>query len=272
MNRRLSSISANKDIFDEAAPTYQEALDRAGYHHKLEFDENVEDRTKKRKRKRNITYFNPPFNLDVKTKVGREFLKIVDSSFPVGNPLHGKLTRQNLKISYSTTSNMRSQVSRHNSRLLSGRDVGAGAGDDEQLDPCVCTQFVCPLNGRCEVRNCVYQATVSSDDGRTETYVGVTKHFKQRYGGHRSDFAHPENRLKTTLSKYIWKLKDENKNFNITWSIIDRGSLYNINNRRCSACVREKFHIIFDNPTLNRCSEIFNTCRHRLLELLKKQK
>ena len=38
VNRRLSSISSNKDVFDAAAPTYQEALDRAGYNHKLEFD------------------------------------------------------------------------------------------------------------------------------------------------------------------------------------------------------------------------------------------
>ena len=51
VNRRLSSISSNKDVSDAAAPTYQEALDRAGYNHKLEFIENVADNDGKKKEK-----------------------------------------------------------------------------------------------------------------------------------------------------------------------------------------------------------------------------
>ena len=261
-------------MVNAAAPPYQEAPERAGYQHKLEFAENVADNDGKRKRKqkRDITFFNPPFNLDVKTKIGREFLKIVDSSFPVGNPLHGKLNRHNLKISYSTTSNMRSLISRHNTRLLSGAGAGAGAVP-EQLDPCVCRDFPCPLDGNCEVHNCIYQATVNSDDGRTETYVGVTNYFKKRFVAHRATFnRRPDPDKGTTLSSYIWKLKDENKQFNVTWKIIDRGPTYNPITKKCLLCIRESFHIIFDNPTLNRRTELFNPCRHRLSELLCKQK
>ena len=63
-------------MVNAAAPPYQEAPERTGYQHKLEFAENVADNDGKRKRKqkRDITFFNPPFNLDVKTKIGREFL------------------------------------------------------------------------------------------------------------------------------------------------------------------------------------------------------
>ena len=93
--------------------------------------------------------------MDVKTKVGREFLKIIDSSFPVGNPLHGKLTRHNMKLAYSTSTNMRSQLSKHNARLLNADQV-------DQVRPCSCTWFECPLNGLCESDNVVYQATISS--------------------------------------------------------------------------------------------------------------
>ena len=76
-------------MFDSAAPPYQEALARAGYTHKLEFNENegTTNERKKRKRKRNVLYFNAPFNMNVESKVGRDFLKIIDTSFPVGNPL-----------------------------------------------------------------------------------------------------------------------------------------------------------------------------------------
>ena len=36
VNKRLSSISSNREVFEAAAPTYKEALDRAGYNHNLE--------------------------------------------------------------------------------------------------------------------------------------------------------------------------------------------------------------------------------------------
>ena len=38
VNRRLSRISANKEVFDSAVPPYQEALDKSGYSHVLEFE------------------------------------------------------------------------------------------------------------------------------------------------------------------------------------------------------------------------------------------
>ena len=62
VQKRLSGISANKEVFDAAAPDYQSALKEAGYKHKLEFDETVHDinnntERKKKRRKRNLTYF-----------------------------------------------------------------------------------------------------------------------------------------------------------------------------------------------------------------------
>ena len=78
VQKRLSSLSSNKEIFDAAAPPYQEALNRAGYKHKLEFEEPTNQQgKKKRQRKRNISYFTPPYNTNVKTRIGKEFLKII---------------------------------------------------------------------------------------------------------------------------------------------------------------------------------------------------
>ena len=262
VNKRLSSISANREVFDEAAPPYQEALDRAGYNHKLEFAENVvadnnNNGRKKRNRNRKIIYFNPPFNLDVETKIGREFLKIIDKSFPVGNPLRSKLTRHNMKLSYSTTTNMRGQISRHNTKLLAGDTV-------EQVDPCVCRDFPCPLNDLCETRNVIYQASVTTtDDGHSEHYVGVTNHFKSRFGGHRSDLNHSEGRKNSTLAKYVWDLKDAGRQFDVNWRIIDRGATWSNVTRRCQLCDKEKFYIIYKRDM---------ACRHRLTNLLRKAK
>ena len=38
INQRLCRISANEDIFKNAAPPYQVALEKSGYKHKLKFE------------------------------------------------------------------------------------------------------------------------------------------------------------------------------------------------------------------------------------------
>ena len=41
INRRLSSISASKEVFDRAVPPYQDALTKAGYNFQLQYDEQI---------------------------------------------------------------------------------------------------------------------------------------------------------------------------------------------------------------------------------------
>ena len=92
INRRLSTISASKEIFDKAAPTYQAALNKSGYKFKLDFEEvsisNEGGGKQAKKRTRNIIWFNPPFSRAVMTNVGKTFLQLMDKHFPPGNPLH----------------------------------------------------------------------------------------------------------------------------------------------------------------------------------------
>ena len=37
VNNRLSRISSNREVFNEAAPEFQEALDKSGYAHELNY-------------------------------------------------------------------------------------------------------------------------------------------------------------------------------------------------------------------------------------------
>ena len=76
VNKRLSTISANSEIFNNAAPIYQEALKKSGYTYQLKFDPNTSTKASKKRhtRKRTITWFNPPFSKNVKTNVGGNFL------------------------------------------------------------------------------------------------------------------------------------------------------------------------------------------------------
>ena len=53
-NKRISSISSNEEIFNSAAPVYQEALRASGYDHELKFEpQNEPSQRKKRTRTRN---------------------------------------------------------------------------------------------------------------------------------------------------------------------------------------------------------------------------
>ncbi|KAK3749995.1 hypothetical protein QZH41_000415 [Actinostola sp. cb2023] len=54
INRRLSDISSDEDVFNEAAPVYQEALRKSGYTHKLEYKPKTPTPTPKRNRHRNL--------------------------------------------------------------------------------------------------------------------------------------------------------------------------------------------------------------------------
>jgi len=100
-----------------------EALVKSGYSYELKFDPTAgqSEHKKKRNRKRKIIWFNPPFNHDVKTNVGYEFLKIVKECFPPGHKLHKILNKNTIKISYSTMPNMDQIMSNHNNIILKNR-------------------------------------------------------------------------------------------------------------------------------------------------------
>ena len=135
---------------------------------------------------------------------------------------------------------------------------------------------VCPVEGSCLTRSVVYRATVTeSGSGNVETYTGATGgRFKDRFNQHNNDFKKEKNRSKTTLASHIWNLKDNNKQYQIRWSIIDKARVFNPTNRKCRLCLKEKKQILYNQmgSTLNKRNEIFNTCMHRKQKLLEKVK
>ena len=87
-------------VLDAVKTPYQEALNKSGHKYKLEYSPAQELPASRKNRRKPETWFNPPFSLNVKSRVGQEFLVLVDTSFPPSNPLHKLFTRQTLKISY----------------------------------------------------------------------------------------------------------------------------------------------------------------------------
>ena len=146
IEKRLSYLSSNKVIFDEQKYTYEEALRKSGYKTKLEFQDTTHNKPK-RTRRRNIIWVTPPFTLSVKTDVGAKFIALIVKHFPKGSKLNKYFNRSTIKISYSTTSNVKRHIDNHNSKALSNSD------DQTQERTCNCKNLQvvpCPLQGECQ--------------------------------------------------------------------------------------------------------------------------
>ena len=147
-------------------------------------------------------------------------------------------------------------------------------GPKTQDEKCNCRKKEeCPMPGKCQTTSLIYQASVKTDE-KTETYVGLTVNsFKKRYSGHKSSFKHNKRRHETTLSKYIWDLKDKNVDYTLSWTILARAQPFTKVTGLCHLCTREKHFIIFkpDLCTLNSRNELLSSCRHKRANLLAMQ-
>ena len=112
-----------------------------------------------------------------------------------------------------------------------------------------------------------YQATVKeSESNNTEIYIGLTADpFKARYNYQTKYFRHKKYINDSALAKYIWKLKDKNKSYTISWKIIDRRKPFNPSSTVCQLCTREKYYLIYrpELCTLHNNSELGSHCHHK---------
>ena len=122
----------------------------------------------------------------------------------------------------------------------------------------------CPLSGNCLQQCLIYKATVTSAN-KVTSYIGACEpEFKTRLNNHTKSFKKRKYETETELSKYIWKLKDENEQFEIAWEMIATESPYKCGTRHCNLCLTEKLLIMkaAPNSLLNSRNEIVSKCRH----------
>ena len=79
LSKRMSDISCNSDHFYKAAPDYDTALKISGFNENIKY---LPSQPKERNRKRQIIWFNPPYSVNVKTNVGKLFIRLTDKHFP----------------------------------------------------------------------------------------------------------------------------------------------------------------------------------------------
>ena len=84
-------------------------------------------------------------------------------------------------------------------------------------------------------------------------------------------FKHESKKNDPELSKHLWQLKEQEKDFAISWKILAKAKSYSNLTKRCNLCNTEKFYILYkpDMTTLNKRNELVSTCRHKRKFLLK---
>ena len=168
VNERLGNISSNNKVFEEAKGEYVKALSASGYSEELIYIEKKDITNKPRSnRKRNIIWYNQPFNQGLKTDFGHKFLNLVRKHFRRDHKLHPIINKNNVKLSYSTTRNMKKIVQNHNMILKNTIE--------ENLPNCSCPKTKkdqCPLQNRCLDKCIVYKATVTKSN---KFYIGITE-------------------------------------------------------------------------------------------------
>ena len=259
ISKRVSEISSNEAVFNNAKNIYNTALKSSGFNETLSYTPSTENnREKSHNRKRKIIWYNPPFSKNVKTNIGKMFFKLIKKHFPKENPLSKIFNKNTLKLSYSCMKNMSSIISSHNKTILEPNVDETGCNCKHKLE--------CPVENKCLTKKVIYKAEVKNNKNEdTKIYIGLSENsFKERYRNHTKSFRHDKYKNETVLSKYIWDLKENDAMPIVKWSFIKtiKGKL---NSNNCSLCLIEKFNIINlldDKNLLNKKSEFISKCRH----------
>ena len=154
ISRRLSDNSPNIDIFNKYKHVYDNALKSSGYRHTREYTPR---KSKPKHRNWNITLFNPPYNKCVTPNIGSGFLNLISKHFPNHSPQAKFFHKNNIKVSYSCTSNISQIIKGHNKKI---KTIHSNTHLNKQ---CNCRdKETCPLLGNCQQKNVVYRATVKN--------------------------------------------------------------------------------------------------------------
>ena len=78
ISNQISENLCNKNRFDKAAPDYNIALKKGKFNGNVTYTSSP---SKLQTRKRQIIWFSPPYRVNMKTKVVKIFMRLVDKHF-----------------------------------------------------------------------------------------------------------------------------------------------------------------------------------------------
>ena len=109
INKSLNNLSSNQEPFNCIIHNYQSALEFTNNKFNLTYEKS-DKKSKKAQKKKNI-YFNSPFSMTVATKIGNEFLNLVNKHFDANHPYQNFFTGRNTQyIFYNCMENLKTMI------------------------------------------------------------------------------------------------------------------------------------------------------------------
>ena len=125
---------------------------------------------------------------------------------------------------------MKNLIKQHNAKILKSQE-------HTEKRSCNCrVKTNCPLDGKCSHECIVYQANVVVKNECKEYFGTAEGKFKFRCNNHPMSFRQKKLVNDLELSKHLWKLTEENDDYNLQWSVLVYASLYKCETRKCD-CV-----------------------------------
>ena len=120
VSKTINNLSADETTFNKPRDLYNNALAESELKHNITFQKQHNTSTvtnDTKNRKRNITWPNPPFSLNVSTNIGKKFFTLLGKHFPKTHRLHKLFNPNNVKVSYSSLSNFKSVITGYDKNI-----------------------------------------------------------------------------------------------------------------------------------------------------------
>ena len=262
VNKRLNCLSSDEKVFNEIIGPFQTALNEAGHNFKLFFDPELKSNKNKKSRKRNITWFNPPYCRSIKTDIGKQFNRIVSETFPPSHKLRKIFNCNQVKMSYLCLPNIGAKILKDSNKKF----FGASNNNMDNNKDCVGHRkgAQCPVvNNICNRKDNVYLAEVRTGS-KLYNYIGISAPpLRLRVATHLQSLKTENNQ--TELSNKCKDIAEKGGRYELTFKLLENKASYTPEAKICQLCNAEKFQIIFSNleNLINSKKEITSTCRHR---------
>ena len=158
------------------------------------------------------------------------------------------------------TPNFQQIIKRHNKKLTSRKE--------QKTADCNCRRKQeCPMQGKCRAESSLYKCVAKSNNIPPKTYSDISEgDWKTRYYNYTKYFRNLKYSKETTLSGFLWDLK--NKNIpapELQWSIDKNVPAYSNISKTCLLCLHDRLAVITfkdQDNLLNKRSELMNKCCH----------
>ena len=156
INSQISEYSCDKNHFDKPAPDYKISLKRSGFNENVIY---ISSPSKRQTRSRQIICFNTLYTANVKTNVGKMFMRLIDKHFSRHHKYYKLFNRSNIILSCSCMPNMNNHPEK-NCKLMNNPAPST-------TKTCNCRRKKdCPMDDYCLFECLIYKASVSTTNNK----------------------------------------------------------------------------------------------------------